>query len=535
MIATLLFTLLASKGPELGPILPPGLNSNFQAAVIGVETKLTAGDFAGASKTGALLPKQEIAVQWDDSKVPAGLRDEFKKMRDEAIASWQAITQTKINFVAEKPDIKFDFVEVLPNPPESGIPAGATYFWSDNPGDVRLETVIGLKRMSPPEDINPVNVFNEVATGIGQYYGLEVRPYPNTFMGRTDFNSQSKAAPLPVEMMTARETVQIAHDLRESIRKKERLAPTLPKAYFDPKTIDLGTALQGDTPTFNIQITNNGNSPLAIRFQPDCSCVGLDNYYQVIQPNATYVLRGAQKTEVVGPLHHSLLINTNDADQPNLVVPVSIRVNPRYRFLAPDGDTIKVPESGTSFPIYLVLAKDSDITPRDVQIAPVAGKVTMEPWSGTLPDPALNEGPMPRKGYKLTVNLDGALPVPGRNPVTIAVGTNNKIFPSLQYNFFAQRGLVVSPPRLYMGEVQPGVRKFTVVVTGPAKTFHVKKVYSSWPHLSFTQYPVGDSQINIEATYDGKGDQGPVLGDVVIETDDPDQPKLEIPINGTIH
>ena len=32
--------------------------------------------------------------------------------------------------------------------------------------DLRLETVIGLKRMSPPEEINPVNVYNEVAASL---------------------------------------------------------------------------------------------------------------------------------------------------------------------------------------------------------------------------------------------------------------------------------------------------------------------------------------------------------------------------------
>jgi len=534
MIATLLFSLLAVKGPELGPMLPPGVNTNFQSAVIALETKLNAGDFASAEKLATLLPKNEVSILWDDSKVPSGLRDEFKKQRDAAINQWESITQTPIKVVASKPDIKFDFVEVLPPSPGNGIPAGATNFWSDTPGDIRLETVIGLKRMAPPEDINPANVFNEVAARIGSYFGLEVRPYPNTFMGRSDVNAQQQNQPIPQEMLTARDTVQASHDLRIAVQKKIKLIPATPKAFFDPKSIDLGTSMQGDEVKFNIQITNSGNAPLAMRFQPDCSCVGIGNYYQVIQPNATYVLQGLQKTEAVGPLHHTLLVTTNDPDDPNLLVPVSINVKPRYRFLAPSGNTIKVPDGGANFDLYLALTDGSGIVPSDVQMAPIAGKVTMEPWSGTLPDPEMNEGPMPRKGYKVTVHIDGALPVPGRNPTTISIGTNSKLFPSLQYNFFAQRGLVVSPAQLYMGEVAPGVRKYTVVLTGPSKSFHIKKISSSWPHLTFTSYPVGDTQMNIEATYDGKGEQGPVLGDVTIETDDAEQPTLIIPIRGTI-
>ena len=534
-IAPLLLTLTA-VGPDLGPMMPPGVNPQFQAAAMAVEESLSAGEFDKAAKEASLLPKMQFTVQWDDSKVPADLRGEFKSQRDKAIEEWSKITQANIKLGNDHPDIKFDFVDVLPNPPASGIPAGATYFWSDNPGDTRLETVIGLKRMTPPEDINPVNVHNEVAAAIGSYFGLTTQPFPGTFMGRSDMNGQQANLPIPQEMLLARDDLNIVQTLRLAVEKKKRLTPAHPKVFFDPKQLELGTVVQGDPTLFSIQITNNGNAPLAMRFQPDCGCVMTEETYHVIEPGSTFLLKGGFNTlQTVGEIHHTLLVNTNDMDQPNFMVPVSIHVSPRFRFILPQGNVYKLPEGGITFPVYLVLSDNSGIMPKDAQIAGVPGDVSFEPWSGVLPDPGMNEGPKERHGYKLTVHLNGQLPAPGRDPITLWMSTDNSKFPTLQTNFFAQRGIVVQPPELYMGEVAPGVRKYSLVVTGPAKSFQIKKVTSDWPHVTFDFYPEGDgTTYRIQATYDGKAPVGPVLGNVTIETDDKDQPTITIPIKATI-
>jgi hypothetical protein len=535
MIAPLLLARLAS-GPELGPMLPPGINPNFQTAVTSVEQKLNVSDFAGAEKAADLLPKSTIVVQWDDSKVPAHLRSEFASERDKALQAWRGITGTTITVSKDHPDIKFDFVEVLPNPPGSGIPAGATYFWSTATTDPRLETVIGLKRMTPPEDINPVNVHNEVAAALGSYFGLVVQPFPGSYMGRSEMNYQTISQPNPQEMLVSRDLLKISHDLREAVKKRKRLSPTNPKVFFDPKGIDMGNVVQGDPANFLVQITNSGNAPLAMRFQPDCSCVSTGDNYQVIQPSGSYLLKGRFNTSLtVGEIHHTLLVNTNDPDQANFMVPVTIKVKPRYRFIFPQGTVYKLPEAGITFPVYLVLSDNSGIRPKDAQLAGIPGDVTFEPWKGTLADPGLGEGPKERQGYKLTVHLTGALSAPGRDPITLWMTTDNAQFPTLQANMYAQRGVVVMPPELYMGEVEAGVRKYSIMVSGPAKSFKIKKVTTDWAHLKFEWYPNQDeTEYHISATYDGNGQMGPIVGSVTIETDDKDQPFISIPIQGTI-
>lgn len=521
--------------PVMGPMLPPGLNPNFQSAVLAVEDKLAASDFEGAAKALRLLPKKEVVVLWDDSKVPAAQRAEFNLQRDKAIVEWEGLTHSTIALGTKNPDIKFSFEPVLADSPTSGIPAGAALFWSDAPGDARLETVIGLKRGIPAEPIAPANVHNETAHALGAYFGLATSPFPGTLMGRTDVNYQQVSMLSSNEMSVSQKVVAVVDALREAVKERKALIPTRPKAFIDAKSLDLGDVLQGSPQAFEIQVTNSGNAPLAIRLQPDCGCITTTRYEEVA-PGATYVVKGAYDTMLsVGQIRHTLLINTNDVDNPTLMVPFKITVRPSYRFLLPKGDVVLLPEEGTTVTAYLVVTDGADIVPKDAQVSGLQGDVTVEPWSGVLADPQMNEGDMPRKGYKFTVKLNGKMPVPGRAPITLWTTTTSEKFPQIQTNFFAQRGIVALPLELYMGDIGAAPRKFSLVVSGPAKAFKITKVSSDWPHLTFEAIPNSEgTQYRIMASYDGQGEKGPVHGTVTIETDDPKQPKILVPIKATV-
>ena len=534
MLAPLLLLSLAS-GPVLGPTLPAGDNSEFVGAVLAVEDKLNAGDFAGASKAAELLPKFDLVIQYDDSKVPPELKDDFKAQRDAAFDMFRGILKCKIRLGSDHPDLKFSFEPVLADPPGSGIPAGAALFWSTKPGDARLETVIGLKRGTPAMPINPVNVRNEIQHALGAYYGLATSPFPGSVMGRTDIDYQTAAKPIPPELLLFNETKEAIVSIRQAVQNHVKLIATRPKVFFQPKAVEMGWAVQGDPEGFQIQITNTGNAPLAMRFTPDCGCVSTTRS-QTIQPNDSFVLEGHYDTLMtVGEIHHTLLVTTNDMDNPVIEVPVHVKVHPSYRFLVPGGEVIDLPEKGKDITGYIVIADGAKIKPGQPQVAGIPGSATIEPWEGELADPDLNEGPLPRKGYKVTIHLNGDLPAPGRDPVTVYVPTDNAKFPTIQANLYAQRGIVIFPSQLFMGEIGAGVQKFDLIVSGPAKTFHIKKVSSEWPYVSFSFYPNADgSQYHIQATYDGKSPKGPVLGRVRVDTDDPKQPTIYADIAATV-
>lgn len=534
MFASLAFLSLVAA-PAMGPMLPPGMNPAFQLAVLAVEDKLSVSDFSGAGKALRLLPKRDVVVQWDDSKVPAEQRAEFAAQRDKAIKDWIQISTATITLGTKNPDIKFSFEPVLAESPTSGIPAGAALFWSETPTDPRLETVIGLKRGIPAEPIAPANVHNEVVHALGAYFGLASSPFPGTYMGRTDVNYQQESHLSPIEMSGAQKAMAVVDVLREAVQKHTPLIPTRPKAFIDTKAIDLGTVLQGQRQGFEIQVSNTGNAPLAIRLQPDCGCITTTRYEE-IQPGGSFVVKGAYDTMLsVGQIRHTLLVATNDGDNSVLTVPFMIHVKPSYRFLMPAGDVVLLPEEGTTVTAYLAVTEGADIVPTDVQVSGLEGDVSFEPWSGKLADPQMNEPEMPRKGYKISVKLSGKMPVPGRAPVTLWMTTKSTQFPQVQTNFFVQRGIVALPLELFMGDIGASPRKFSLVVSGPSNGFKINKVTSDWPNLTFEVYPNSDgTEYRVMANYDGKGAPGPVKGTVVIETDNPKQPKILVPIKATV-
>ncbi|MEA2552313.1 MAG: hypothetical protein QOJ65_489 [Fimbriimonadaceae bacterium] len=534
IISTLLFLTLR-PAPELGPMMPPNSNASFHAAVLAVEDKLYASDFEGAAKAATLLPKSQIVIHWDDSKVPADLREEFAAQRDIAVNIWRGITKATITFGKTNPDVKFSFEPVLATVPGTSAPAGATLFWSSQANEPRVEAVIGLKRGSPPEPIASVNVHNEVAYALGSYFGLDSSLIIGAYMGRTDENLQQVSRPLPNEILYAGTALKIAKELRLAVKNKKRLTPARPRVFFEPKNIDMGTVVQGDDTRFELQLTNSGNAPLAIRFSPDCGCITTTRY-EVIKPGASYIMTGAYDTMMsVGIIKHLLYLTSNDAETPSLTVPVGLVVKPRYRLLMPEGDVVSVPEGGADVVAYLALTEGANIEPKEAELNGPPGTVTFEPWTGDLADPEMGEKERPRKGYKVTAHLTGHLPVPGRSQASIVLTTGNPRFPMLQANFSVQRGIVVQPQDLFMGELTANQRKFVLVVSGPAKSFRVKSVTTDWPHLAFeTSANASGSEYRIVVTYDGKGEPGPVFGSVFIETENAAQPKLTVPIKASV-
>lgn len=532
MLASL---LLLAQAPALGPVIPAGASTTYMAAALAVEDRLHAKDFTGAEKASKLLPKKEIVIQWDDSKVPQAQRGEFAASRDKALDRWKGFTGATITFGTKSPDVKFSFEQVLPTPPDSGLPSGSALFWSEAANEPRLEVVMGLKRGLPPEPIALQNIHNEVAHAMGSYFGLESSPSPSQFMGKTDLNYTEESQPTVMEIALAKNLTGVTQTLRDAIHSKTVLLPTRPKLFIEPKSINLGTVLQGDPEPFQVQIGNNGNAPLAVNFTPDCGCI-TSARTQVIQPGATFVLDGSYDTMLTtGEIRHRLTVTSNDPENNVVPIPIAVHVKPTYRFLLPKGDIVLLPEEGTSLDAYLVLSEGSDIVPQSFELAGMEGKATFVPWKGKLADPAMNEPEADRAGYKVTIKLDGKMPVPGRAPITLWANTSSKRFPTVQTNFFVQRGIVALPMDLYMGDIGATPRKFSFIVSGPSKSFKVTKVTTDWPHVTFETYPNSEeTEYRVIASYDGKAPKGPVTGTVWVETDDPKQPKIRVPIKATV-
>lgn len=228
---------------------------------------------------------------------------------------------------------------------------------------------------------------------------------------------------------------------------------------------------------------------------------------------------------------HVLLL-TNDAEKKAPFIPLTVRINPRYRFIYPEGDVKVLDGNEGTVVCYLEIPFGSDVQPLSASVLGLPGTVEMEPWSGELADPENGEGPKHRKGYKLTLKVKAEFSF-GRPMVNVLVPTGNSDLGEIRGSIYFQKGIAVFPEALSVGDLGKQPKKFSVIVSRPGLPFKILGVTAEPSCLSpVIEKPdaVGDTHISIH--YDGKASSGDFLGVVHIKTDDPKQALIDVRITG---
>ncbi len=529
-----MLALLVLAPVLFGPKLPPGTRTEFQLQVLAVTDRLEKGDFAGAQGEIAHLPVADPKIEWDDRGLPAAQKTAAAAARDGALAQWrEAQAMFKPRVVAQGGDIRFHFVHELPVDPESGVHAGAAYSFSSSPGKPALEVAIALARGETATPIKALEVSNEVARAVGAYYGLADSPYFGTFMSHTDVPTDRLNRVTGLEGNVIRWHLLAVAELEARIGKKQVVKSARPVAVVDPQQIDAGTAVQGEGAEFQIKLTNTGNAPLTYRLIPDCQCFLISPGGDVAA-GASFVLRGRMDTTVgQGEVKHRLLVMTNDLRTPNRVVPFRINLQPRYRFLIDAPDVLLLPKGPATIHAYLFGPAERPISASAGRLAGLNGTVSAKPWEGPLADPAMKEGPLQRKGTEFTIHLDAAGLV-GRGQFTLQADTDDGKFSTVQVSQSVQRGIGAQPSEIYFGEVT--ARKSTsFLLTRPGKPFRVvsTSVDNAAVKVAGIKASGGDGY-EIELQFMGGSRKGPVYAVLTVNTDDPDQPTVKVPIQALV-
>jgi len=536
MFHVVLLTALALGRHDLGPTLPPGLNKQFTSAVLSVEKSLSASDFSTARNLVALLPKRNVVIEWDDSKVAAKDRAAFIVQRDNVCNDWKSAAKINLTIGSSRPDIVFTFAPTLPKNPVMDLPPGIAYAWSDDLKQPRLTCALNLTKGHPPIDVSAGDLHNAILQAIGIYYGLGSSHIPGTMMGETEFSFPDAFEITDPDASTVREVIQISDELRADVQERKSISPTMPKASFDTQAIEMGEHLQGEPAPFKLKIANTGNSTLALRFAPDCGCV-VTQRTATVDAGGTFVLDGSYDTAVrFGDIQHDLEVTTNDPDNPSLSIPIHVVVRPKYRLIIPKSNAIKMGESTADVTAYLLTLPDSPVSISDAVVVGAKSTATIEKWSGSLADPAIGETEKPRTGFKIVVHLTNIPKNLGNIPMTLAVSTSDPQFKTLSAPFFEQQGIAASPSQLYIGQLSSDQRNFSVFLTGPGENFHIKHVSCDWPHLSLQVFTFKEGlEYRVQAIYDGKAPKGEVHATLSIETDNEQQPVIRVPVTGMVN
>ena len=386
-----------------------------------------------------------------------------------------------------------------------------------------------------PVSVEAATVEMECAYAIGSYLGLAEQPKMGTAMGRTDGLLQLRAIVAPFEMQIAELNVAIGEYLRKAVAAKKRLTPARPALFVNPMTLDFGKEVQGKIIETSFQVENRGNVPMSFSVVPDCSCFTL-SYKSILEPGSTGLVRVfIDSTEFPGPFNKGLFVFSGDPEIPQRRIAVTGSVEPQYRIVTADNSgTIQMDDSGAKGVFYFLTAPDAPVAVKQVTLSGVNGIADIEPWKGVIADPALNEPARERSGYKITVLMSPSQ-IRGRVMGTMRVQTDSGTFPNILYSFYVQRGIAANPTTLFLGDISREPHRAWIMLSRPGKPFKVLNISSTNPHLkaSVEALPtVGDYKLVVE--YSGKGDLGPLTGVVTVTTDDPGQPKIEIPVQGNV-
>lgn len=529
MIAPLLIAI--SGLAKLGPAFAPLSSAEFQRQVLSVEESLEKGDFEAAKNDAALLPKRDVAVVWDDRKVPVEFRAEFRDSLETGLQSW--------GFLNAKPkasagDIRIAFDAQLAPTPETGAPANVVTFFSDAPGEPRLTAIIGLKRGKDGRPATQRDIANDVRFVIGRYMGVTPHSLPAFSM----FPNATEDATRPIGKPESRAAIlnlQLSDTLRKAAIDKASVGISgTPKIEVDTTAFE-GQAVQGEQVDLPIGVTNKGSGTVQIDAEGDCGCI-VAEAAPPVEPGKTGSIKMRFETrEYVGTVDRKVIVYTNDPEHPTVVIPVTIGIAARYRFLSPAGDTLFVEDKGRTADVYLTFPPEGAMAIKHLRVSGLEGaKATFTPWKGVLPDPDLKEGPKERNGFHIRLTLPGKLPTP-RTQVSLAVVTDTPGFSILYKDLWAQKGIVAFPSELYLGELAKEKKSATILINRPEKPFAIKSVKATVPYLSAKFESTGKpNEYKILVSYEGTGPASVLNELVTVFTDDPKQPKIQIPVTGMI-
>lgn len=533
MMLSLICALALGQLP-LAPVTPVGTNRSLLEASLAVQEHMEKGEFDKAAQAMEAMPKPNPVIRWDLKGVPENLHDPLKDARDQVFAQWgQFFTQVKPTFVESgKADIVFSFTEKLPET-EEGFPAAAAHVFSTDPSEPRLETTIALYRGRPAQLSTPSDIHNEIMYAMVAYFGHERTPFPGAGAFRTDQPGASRSQFTAFEMGTIKRTFELVEKLNQLIKDKVKVEAARPKLQVEPISLTLPNAVQAEPVKFTIQVTNPGNAPLTFRFQPDCGCLS-SHYSPILEPGRTAMVTGFVDTvNFVGKLRHKFYVFANDADIPFREIPVAIDVEPLVRMVRPGASVLQMGDNGTTADVFLVVSPTAKIQLGDATIEGLTGEVTEEEWEGEL-EVIPGEPKRKVKAIRYRVQLNPSS-LPGRLQATLAVPTDHPVLPLLRHNIFVQRGIVAEPESLYLGEIPNARTSATFIVSRPGVPFKVLEVTTNSPYFKAVATPNADSsEFRVTVEFDGKGIPGIVETIVTIRTNDPKQPRIEVPIRGII-
>jgi|GEM_PF-3180192 len=532
-------------GPIPTPVPPFGISQRFQGLAIAIENKLATKDFTGAKDLMAQMPRQRLAILWDDAAVPSSLRTEYRKARDNAVKNFIAgmpldvvvssPTDPLSHKLSRAPDIKFEFSPKLATPDGASEPLGIAVFFTDPTSTAPFDAVIGLKIGQPLKYKTPIEINNDVGFAMSQYFGMAQSPIIGSFAYHVDSPSGYPNSGIRIDHLVLQQNIDLMATLQNAITEKRQIFPASSKLFIDPEKVEVNQqTIEGDRIDIGFQITNTGSGPLQMQLIPDCSCFSPQDAQPVAAGQSIVYHVAMDTTHYRGDVHKELYLLTNDPDRPAMTIPVDLKITPRYQIFTPNGTSLVANGDSVDTSIYMT----TDGGPMKIVGATISGyqgHVQVAPWKGFLGDPPVsNKDAHPLSGYKFTIHCGPGVLL-GRSMYTLNIATTDATFPTINSTFFVQRGVEVVPGSVALGDLPGGSTSVNLVLDSAVNPFKILSMSCDIPHFKMKLLTSAYGKtIKVSLVYDGLAVAGPVQGKITIHTNLPNQKLIVVPVQGTI-
>jgi hypothetical protein len=311
-----------------------------------------------------------------------------------------------------------------------------------------------------------------------------------------------------------------------------------PKLVVPEKLKDVGTVAQGEVVEVAFALVNEGDETLEVKaVRPTCGCTVAD-YDREIAAGATgYVKAKLETRDFSGPISKSILIMTNDPQEPTVTVVIKTDVHPYVEVLPRALVRFNAVQHEPMVQKITVVAGDSA---RDFKVTGVSSSV---PYLNTtvraLPKDELLAGKPPQQ-YEIALSLKDDAPV-GPVNAELEVATNHPKAAKVPVKVFGVvRALLgVTPSQVQFGSVtaktQPGRNLILVNNRSGGAKVEVRSASVNDPAFAAEVVTI-EAGRRYQVTVTVKADASPGPRDAVLTltTSDPEFPELSVPVRANI-
>jgi hypothetical protein len=308
-----------------------------------------------------------------------------------------------------------------------------------------------------------------------------------------------------------------------------------PKAVPLEPIKDVGTIAKGEKIVHDFLLKNEGNAPLEVTgVRPACGCT-VAEFDKTIAPGQTGKVHAVIDTATFnGPIAKGVTVTTNDTENPQIELTVRAKVEPYINVKPGYARYMTVQGEGKQGNIAQTLWAP-DGTPFD--IVKVDSPLSGLKLSFREATEAERQGEAKGKQWRVEMLLANDAPVgPIADYVTVTTNHPKQKVVQIPVSGFVRPIIAVTPPIADFGqiEVKEPLRKALNLRNFATEAIKVTGVEENLPGVDAQLEPLEDGreyQVRLTLKPDVKG---PFAGKLMVKTDSPKTPVIEVEIKGTV-